>query len=411
MRLSTIRGMRDYFGADALLYNTVTQLFVGTAGDYGYDLINTPILERESVFTASLGETSDVITKEMYAFLDNSGDRVALRPEGTASVVRALVENSLFDRLPAKFCYFGPMFRYERPQKGRYRQFHQLGVECFSSDDPAMRDAEAILLAHRFLRTLDLDGDFELEISTLGDLDDRSVYLSKLKDYFESNRSRLSEISVTRLEKNPLRILDSKEPQDQEIVENAPGILEFLGQGSRALFDSVLKGLESAGVLFSVNQRIVRGLDYYTHTVFEFKSNNLGAQSTILAGGRYNNFVKLFDGPDLPGTGWAAGFERLALLTSLKPKLKCLFAVLTDDPESSIPVLENVRSAGWRAEMFIGNSFKKLFAKAARYEARFAIIIGQNERNSGIVTVKDMETTEQQSVQISEIAKYVKSLA
>lgn len=410
MRISTIRGMKDYFGKEAVLYNSITQGFLHMAKNCGFNLISTPILEKETLFTTSLGETTDVVSKEMYAFSDNNGEKMVLRPEGTASVVRALIENSLYETLPAKFAYFGPMFRYERPQKGRRRQFHQLGIECFSNQEKEARDAEAIILADTFLKSLGLE-DIALKINTLGSIEDRRNYLDALRAYLSNYKSDLSEISLKRLDENPLRILDSKEAQDQEIIKNAPRIIEFLSEESRNFFETVLNLLKNAGINFKVDQHIVRGLDYYTHTIFEFTTDRIGSQSTVLAGGRYDNFVKLFDGPDLSGIGWAAGFERLSLLLNEGEGLDEPYtvAVLSDEAPGALALTGALRENDIRTEFFIGNSFKKLISKADKINAKLAIFYGSNERETGLLSVKNLANASQENIPYKQIINYIKN--
>lgn len=410
MRITSIRGMQDYFFSNAELYNIVTQIFLSTVKLYNYHFISTPILEKADLFTISLGTTSDVVSKEMYSFADKGGDFLVLRPEGTASVVRAVVEHNLYESLPAKFAYFGPMFRYERPQKGRYRQFHQLGVECFSNNDGPARDAESIIMASNFLQTLNVADDVTLEVSTLGSIEDRRVYLDKLSEYLLSNKNKLSELSRERLNKNPLRILDSKEPEDLEIITNAPKIIDNLGSVSKDFFNSVINMLQDNGVKFIINPAIVRGLDYYTHTVFEFKTDKLGAQSTVLAGGRYDNFVKLLDGPDISGTGWAAGFERLSMLLASDNSSAADVVVVSDSYSDAITISETLRKRNLVLEFFVGNSFKKLIQKAVKLNPKIVVFIGEDERKTGHVTIKNMTLGEQATIGISGCVDYIEGI-
>lgn len=407
--ITTVRGMRDYFGNDAECYDFLTKKFVSVAKLYGYRLINTPIVERESVFTKSLGETSDVVSKEMYSFPDRNGDQLVLRPEGTASIVRAVVENNLCETLPAKFAYFGPMFRYERPQKGRYRQFHQLGLECFSKNDGPARDAEAIILAYTFLKSIS-SAKIRLELSTLGSVEDRAVYLDELVRYLEKHESSLSEVSKDRLHKNPLRILDSKESEDQEIISNAPKILDTLAGESLEHFNTVTSILSDFGVESTVNPYIVRGLDYYMHTVFEFKADEIGSQSTVLAGGRYDGFVKLFGGPDVAGVGWAAGFERLMLIADPVNAEPIHVVVISDQYNSAVHLSSILRSAGVVCEFLVSQSFKKALTRAIRFNSKFVVFCGLDEREGGYVNVKNLQTSVQTRVEESGLADFVKNL-
>lgn len=408
MIISTVRGMRDYIGINAEVYYIISDIFRMLVSKYGYTMINTPILEKQDLFTLALGTTSDVVSKEMYSFEDRNGESLVLRPEGTASVVRSFVENSLHLKSQNKFAYFGPMFRYERPQKGRYRQFHQFGVEYFG-DNTFISDAETIFLANEFLKLLKIKGEITLEISSLGDAESREIYRKILVQYFEKNKNSLSEISLERLEKNPLRILDSKEEQDQEIIKNAPKIIDCLNNESKAFFDGVTSSLDALNVKYKINPYIVRGLDYYNHTVFEFKTDLIESQSTILAGGRYNGFVKLFGGPDIPGIGWAAGFERLILLSNIQVKNEKPIIVLTDSEIYGLKICSDLRKSGIKSEILCGNSFKKLMLKAMKKDPKFIVFIGEEERNSGKFNVKNIDTSEQVLLSsVQDIIKLVK---
>lgn len=405
--LTTVRGMRDYFGADAECYDVLTRRFVSIARLYGYGLINTPIVEKETVFTKSLGETSDVVSKEMYSFPDKNGDQLVLRPEGTASIVRAVVEHNLCESLPVKFAYFGPMFRYERPQKGRYRQFHQLGLECFSKNDGPARDAESIILAHTFLRSIS-SAKISLELSTLGSVEDRAVYLDRLVKYLEKHESSLSEVSKDRLRKNPLRVLDSKEPEDQAIIRDAPKILDTLVGESLEHFNTVTRILSDFGVEFTVNPYIVRGLDYYMHTVFEFKVDEIGSQSTVLAGGRYDGFVKLFGGPDVAGVGWAAGFERLMLIADPVNAEPIPVVVISDQYNSAVHLSSIFRNAGVACEFLVSKSFKKALTRAIKFDSKFVVFCGEDERSGGYVNIKNLSTSVQTKIDDGRLVDFVK---
>jgi len=327
--LQPVRGTRDLIGDEQRQYAYVVATARRVAGLYGLDEWQTPIFEDERVFLRTLGDTSDVVTKEMYSFEDRGGDRLTLRPEGTAGVCRALVSNGLTQSLPQKVFYAGPMFRYERPQKGRYRQFHQVGAEWIGAAEP-LADAEAIACARDVLRALGVEDGVVLELNTLGDAQSRAAYRAALVAYLEERRAELSAESASRLERNPMRVLDSKDEGDRRIVADAPVIGPHLTPAAQAFYDAVRRGLDRFAVAFRENPRIVRGLDYYSHTAFEFTTERLGAQGTVLAGGRYDGLVAEMGGPATPAIGWAAGIERLSMLVDGVPAGPEVVAVVPD---------------------------------------------------------------------------------
>ncbi|WP_264813010.1 histidine--tRNA ligase, partial [Acetobacter oeni] len=306
-----VRGTHDLIGEQQRRHAHVIATARRITGLYGFEEWATPVFEDTSVFARSLGDTSDVVSKEMYTFSDRGGESLTLRPEGTAGICRALVTNGLTQSLPQKAFYAGPMFRYERPQKGRYRQFHQIGAELIGSGEP-LADAETITMGRDVLEALGIVDEVVLELNTLGDAESRATWRTALVAYFSDYRNRLSEDSQLRLEHNPLRILDSKAAEDQPVIEGAPGLEQYLNDSSRHFWDDVRRGLDVFNVAYTVNPRIVRGLDYYSHTAFEFVTNRLGAQGTVLAGGRYDGLVEEMGGPATPAIGWAGGVERLA---------------------------------------------------------------------------------------------------
>jgi len=383
------RGVKDLIQEDALLYQTSAEKFLYITKLYNFKIIETPIFEKEILFKRPLGEDSDIVTKEMYSFEDKGGDRITLRPEGTAPTVRSVIEHKLYETLPLKLCYFGPMFRYERPQKGRYRQFHQFGTEVFSEKSPET-DAESILMACDFIKSLGIDtSSTTLHINSLGSDEDRMKYREVLRQFFSLHFDELSEISKMRFHKNPLRILDSKEQEDIKLIADVPSILDTLSKDSREYFEKVISILDQNAIKYKLDKYLVRGLDYYTDTIFEFKSDSLGAQSTFLAGGRYDNLVELLGGPKLSGFGWAAGYERLALISRLAPHKNTLIAVLSDDTNSSFKVAQYLRNNGISTEILIGNSFKHLLKKAFKSNPDYAIFIGEDERMKGTIQLKN----------------------
>ncbi len=325
--LQPVRGTRDLIGEEQRRHQHVIDTGRRIAATYGFDEWATPVFEDTRVFARTLGETSDVVTKEMYTFEDRGGDSITLRPENTAGVCRALVSNGLTQSLPQKVFYAGPMFRYERPQKGRYRQFHQIGVELIGPAEP-LADAEAIACGWDILQALGVAEDTTLEINTLGDDESRTTYRAALVAYFSARKAGLSEDSLTRLERNPMRILDSKDERDKRIVADAPAIHPYLTEQAAAFYAALQRYLRQFAVPFVENPRIVRGLDYYSHTAFEFVTARLGAQGTVLAGGRYDGLVAEMGGPPTPAVGWAAGIERLAMLLGEAPAPSAPVAVV-----------------------------------------------------------------------------------
>ncbi len=316
--LQPVRGTRDLIGEDQRRHQHVVDTARRVAAIYGYDEWSTPVFEDTRVFARGLGDTSDVVMKEMYSFTDRGGEQITLRPEATAGVCRALVTNGLTQSLPQKVFYTGPMFRYERPQKGRYRQFHQIDIEVLGSAEP-LADAEVISCGWDILQALGVAQDTVLELNTLGDRESRTAYRAALVEYFSGHRDALSEDSIARLERNPLRILDSKDEGDRRLVAEAPTIEKFLTEAAGTFYARLKDYVTGFGVPFVENPRIVRGLDYYGHTAFEFVTNRLGAQGTVMGGGRYDGLVEEMGGPPTPAVGWAAGGERLAMLLTEPP--------------------------------------------------------------------------------------------
>lgn len=405
-----VRGTRDLMPEDNVLFRFVEGQACEMAKLYGYGEIETPLFETSDVFHRSLGETSDVIHKETYTFQDRGGDSLTLRPEGTAGVARAFVSEGLAQKLPLKLYYSGPMFRYERPQKGRYRQFYQLGVECLGLETPHA-DVECLALAHDLLTKLGLADEAQLEINTLGDGESRNAYRDCLVEYFTAHKENLSADSLVRLEKNPLRILDSKDPGDKALVERAPAFQDSLNQHSKDFFAQVLAGLDSLGIRYTINPRLVRGLDYYSHTVFEFTTKLLGAQSAILAGGRYDGLIELMGGPQTPGVGWAAGIDRLAELVKreLLPTDRPLISLVPADEAGQLAALKiahELRLEGQRVEILYSGNVGKKMKKANANGAAWVLILGTSEIESGQLAVKNLKTGEQVAVARTAIAKF-----
>ena len=407
--LQPVRGTKDILGEDQRRHAYVVQQARACAALYGLDEWSTPIFEDTRVFARTLGDTSDVVTKEMYSFADRGGDNITLRPEGTAGICRALVTNGLTQALPQKVFYTGPMFRYERPQKGRYRQFHQIGAELIGAAEP-LADAEIIALGWDILQTLGLGGDVVLELNTLGDTASRNGYRAALVDYFTAHRAALSPDSQDRLDRNPMRILDSKSEDDRALVADAPTIGAFLTQEAGGFYDGVKRHLTAFGIPFVENPRIVRGLDYYSHTAFEFVTTRLGAQGTVMAGGRYDGLVAEMGGPPTPAVGWAAGIERLAMLLTQTPAAPSPVAVVPmgDAAEpAALRVLQTLRRAGLRAEMAYRGNFKRRLERANRIGARAAVILGDDELARGMAQVKDLSAGTQVEIALGDVARYL----
>jgi histidyl-tRNA synthetase len=408
--LQPVRGTRDLIGEDQRRHSFVVDTARRVAGLYGFEEWSTPIFEDTRVFARTLGETSDVVMKEMYSFDDRGGESLTLRPEGTAGVCRALVTNGLTQSLPQKVFYAGPMFRYERPQKGRYRQFHQIGAELIGPAEP-LADAEVIACGWQILSALGVAEDTVLEINTLGDAESRGAYRAALVEYFTAHQAALSEDSLSRLDRNPMRILDSKDEGDRGVVANAPVINAFLTESAAAFYARVLTCLERFGVPFRENPRIVRGLDYYSHTAFEFVTSRLGSQGTVLAGGRYDGLVAEMGGPPTPAVGWAAGIERLAMLLTDAPAVVSPVVVVTVGEgveDAALDVLQALRGAGIRAEMGYRGNLKRRMERANKIGARAAVIIGESEVARGIAQVKNLATGEQQEVALAELPQHLR---
>ncbi len=416
--IQAIRGMHDILPEQSPLWHFLEQRVRSAVESYGYRELRTPVVEMTDLFKRSIGEVTDIVEKEMYTFEDRNGDSLTLRPECTASCVRAGIENGLFHNQVQRIWYYGPMFRHERPQKGRYRQFYQIGVEAYGLEGPDI-DIEMILLTRRFWELLGIEG-LELQINTLGTPEERTLYRDQLVAYFSAHREQLDEDSLRRLESNPLRILDSKNPQMRELIEGAPSLMSYLGDASRRHFEQLCAGLEAAAVPYVVNTRLVRGLDYYALTVFEWVTDKLGAQGTVCAGGRYDGLVEQLGGKSTPAVGFAMGVERLiALLEELGvgQELRSLDAYLVlvgDAPaEQGLLLADRLRREvpGLRLMTHCGGgSFKSQFKKADRSGARWALVLGEDELSRGVIGIKHLrEKVEQEQVALEDLAAYLKT--
>lgn len=409
LKVQNVRGTYDLYGDAKRKTKKVIETGSRMVERYGFEEIETPIFEFTEIFARNLGDTSDIVTKEMYTFEDKGGESLTLRPEGTAGVVRAFISNGLLSHLPVKFYYAGPMFRYERPQKGRQRQFTQFGVEMLGIETPEA-DIDVIAMAYSFLKELGLEGDVTVEINSLGDKESRDNYRNKLVSYLKEHINELSPESRERLEKNPLRVLDSKEECDQKALQNAPVYQDSLNETSQAFFNAVLKGLDLLKIPYKINNRLVRGLDYYCHTVFELTTSSLGTQGTVLAGGRYDGLVEEMGGGKVAGIGWACGVERLAMLLKEPPAPKRPIAVIEvgdDTKDEALKIAYDLRNAGYNVEHAYSGNLKKRMIKANKANAVKAVIIGSEELQKGVVTLKDLDKGEQKEVLLSNLQEEI----
>ncbi len=415
--IRAIRGMNDVLPDEAYLWQYLEDAVREVFRQYGYRNIRTPIVEYTSLFVRGVGEVTDIVEKEMYSFEDSmNGDKLSLRPEGTAPTVRAALQHNLLYSGPQRLWYSGPLFRHERPQKGRYRQYHTFGVEALGFAGPDI-DIEMLVLARRLWQRLGIE-NVELQINTIGSNDERRAFRGKLIAYFEGHREVLDEDAQRRLLTNPLRILDSKNPAMQNVIEAAPKLMDHLGAASRANFDAVLAGLHAANIPYVINPRLVRGLDYYNLTVFEWVSGELGAQSAVCSGGRYDGLFEQLGGKATPGCGFGIGAERLLLLLESKagalPKLEPdVWLVHQGEAadQAALRVAEQLRDAGLNVVLHCGSGgFKAQMKKADASGARFAVIIGDDEAAAGTVVLKALRTAaEQRSVVLAEAIEIIKN--
>ena len=403
--LQPVRGTHDLLPDDMRRFRRIADTCCRAALCFGYQEVATPIFEFTEVFKRTLGDTSDVVTKEMYTFTDKGGETVTLRPEGTAGVARALISGGLTQHLPLKYFYVGPMFRYERPQKGRMRQFHQTGVELLGVKEPA-GDVEVIAIGVEFLRRIGAWDRCELELNTLGDAASRQAYRQVLINYLNGYRDQLSKESLERLEKNPLRVLDSKDENDQKIVANAPLYTDYLTDEAKAFFAEVRAGLDALGIAYRINPRLVRGLDYYCHTCFEITCPELGAQKTVLAGGRYDGLVGMMGGPETAGVGWASGVERCAMLLGETPPAPRQVAIvpLGEAAERQATILAGqLRRKDFVVDLGFSGNMGKRMKRANKINAVAAVILGDDELARGEASLKLLDSGEQKTVRLDEL--------
>lgn len=413
MKLQKPKGTQDILPQESAKWQYVEGFARETFKKYNYAEIRTPIFEHYEVISRSVGDTTDIVTKEMYDFYDKGDRHITLRPEGTAPVVRSYVENKLFApevQKPSKVYYIGPMFRYERPQAGRLRQFHQIGVECFGSSNPAT-DVETIAMADQFFKEIGIE-NVVLHLNTLGSTASRAAYRQALIDYLLPMKDQLSKDSQRRLEENPLRVLDSKEKEDKQAVENAPSILDYLDEESQAHFDAVRAMLDGLGIAYVIDTNMVRGLDYYNHTIFEFVTEVDGNELTVCAGGRYDGLVEYFGGPATPGFGFGMGLERLLLILDkqgvelpVETSLDVYVAVLGSEAEvAALELVQALRRQGFIAERdYLVRKLKAQFKSADVFGAKTIIALGGSEVESGQITVKNNQTRQEVTTSIEEV--------
>jgi len=405
--LQPVRGTQDLLPTEQSRHRLVAETARLIAARYGYQEIATPIFEFTEVFSRPIGETTDIVVKEMYTFRDRSGDEITLRPEYTAGICRAIISNGLTQSLPLKFFASGPMFRHERPQKGRFRQFHQIDVELIGVAQP-QADVEVIELGAEILRELGILDRTVLELNTLGDAASRRAYRDALVDYFGNHAAKLSEDSRRRLEVNPLRILDSKDEGDRRVSAGVPSFDQYLNDESRKFFAQVRAGLDHLGIAYKLSPRLVRGLDYYCHTAFEFVTEHLGAQGTVLGGGRYDGLMTLLGGPDTPGVGWAAGIERLAMLIAeppAAPRPVVVVPVGGKGEEAAPCVARDLRRAGYNVDLGYSGNVSRRMKRANKIHARVVVLIGEDELAREVATVRDLDSGTQSEVPLSELAE------
>jgi histidyl-tRNA synthetase len=405
-----VRGTQSLLGEDADRFHAVVDAFNRVRRLFGFKRVEVPVIEHTSVFARTIGETTDVVSKEMYTFEDRGGEQITLRPEFTAGICRAYLSEGWQQFAPLKLATHGPAFRYERPQKGRFRQFHQLDAEVIGAAEAAA-DVELLSLGDQLLKELGIHDGVTLQLNTLGDAETRDAWRVALVEHFASHRSSLSEDSLVRLERNPLRILDTKDPKERPIAESAPSIDEFLTSEASDFFAQVTAGLDAAGVKWTRNARLVRGLDYYRHTAFEFVTDRLGAQGTVIAGGRYDGLIEALGGPHTPAVGWAAGIERLGMMID-RPRTERPDAAMVPIGDAgervALGVAAMLRESGLAVEVAYRGNMKKRMQRASTSGARYAVIIGDDEIQATEAQLKNLETGEQRPVHFNDLVETIR---
>lgn len=418
--IQAIRGMNDYLPADTALWQRIEGVLKQTLASYGYSEIRLPLVEQTPLFKRAIGEVTDVVEKEMYTFEDRNGESLTLRPEGTAGCVRAGIEHGLLYNQEQRLWYMGPMFRYERPQKGRYRQFYQIGVEVFGLQGPDI-DAELIMLNARWWKALGISGHVRLELNSIGSLEARARYRDALVAFLEQHKDVLDEDCKRRMYSNPMRVLDSKNPDVQQLLNDAPQLGDYLDDESREHFCGLCALLDDAGISYTVNQRLVRGLDYYNRTVIEWVTDSLGSQGTVCGGGRYDGLVEQLGGRSTPAVGFAMGMERLVLLVqAVNPEFEPtsnvdVYVIASGQgvQSAAMQLAEKLRDEAPELRLmtnFGGGNFKKQFARADKWGARVALVLGEDEVKAGQVVIKDLRRGEQQTLDQAEAAAVLRTL-
>lgn len=418
--IQAIRGMNDYLPADTALWQRIEGVLKQTLASYGYSEIRLPLVEQTPLFKRAIGEVTDVVEKEMYTFEDRNGESLTLRPEGTAGCVRAGIEHGLLYNQEQRLWYMGPMFRYERPQKGRYRQFYQIGVEVFSLQGPDI-DAELIMLNARWWKALGISEHVRLELNSIGSLEARAHYRDALVAFLEQHKEVLDEDCKRRMYTNPMRVLDTKNPDIQQLLNDAPQLGDYLDDESREHFSGLCALLDDAGISYTVNQRLVRGLDYYNRTVIEWVTDSLGSQGTVCGGGRYDGLVEQLGGRATPAVGFAMGMERLVLLVqAVNPEFEPtsnvdVYVIASGQgvQSAAMQLAEKLRDEAPELRLmtnFGGGNFKKQFARADKWGARVALVLGEDEVKAGQVVIKDLRRGEQQTLDQAEAAAVLRSL-
>ena len=409
-KISTIRGMHDVYGSSFYKQKNIIEIFTKVASTFNFTPMQTPIIEYSDIFLRTLGNASDVVMKEMYSFLDKSNDSLTLRPEGTAGIARALISNGLTQKLPQRYFYYGPMFRYERPQQGRLRQFNQVGVELFEKGS-YFEDCEVIRLAHHFLTELQISKGLQLKINTIGKSQSRDYFIRELKSYFNNNKKKLSSDSLKRLDRNPLRILDSKAPEDIELLKEAPIIYDFLKADELKSFENLKKTLSNLDIKYVVDPYLVRGLDYYSDTTFEFTLVE-NEKFAVLAGGRYDGLVSELGGDEIPGVGWAAGIERLENLIFNNSFISLPVILIPTERKFMNYVLtisNNLYYKGIKNQILNHFNLKKSLKYSNKVNAKLVIIVGEEEFNNSQVSLKNLEDGNQTKLNENELYEKIKN--
>ena len=407
MKIQPIRGTHDIYGDKLLKYRKVEDVVKDFASIYAFNEIITPIFESTDLFKKPLGEHSDVVLKEMYTFKDRNDSFITLRPEHTTPIIRAGISNNLFEKIPQKLYGIGPVFRRERPQKGRYRQFNQINFEILGTHD-IMADVDLILLADTILKSILPNKKINLHINSLGDKNTLILFKKELSNYFKNHEKDLSEESQKKIQINPIRILDSKNLNDQELNKNSPKISDFFSKEENNKFLSIQKLLNNASIEYTINLNLVRGLDYYCHTVFEFKSDELGSQDTLIGGGRYDGLIKLLGGSNIPGVGWAGGIERLILLMSDNQKINNIIHFIIMDQKFQtygLQVLNELRKSNLKVYFDYKYNLKKSLSIASQDNVEYAVIIGENEVENCLCTLKNLKQNSQETINIDQLIK------